>query len=93
MKSYEMLYILNSSMSDEEKNNLVEKINSMIEKVGGKIGNVDKWGDKKFAYPINYKNEGYYCLVNFEADVNSVKPLSDLLNITENVIRHMIVSK
>jgi len=93
MKSYEMLYIIDSSLSEEQKGALVEKVSSIVEANGGKELEVEKWGDRKFAYPINYKTEGYYCLVKFKADVASVKPISDLLNITENVVRHIIVSK
>ena len=93
MKNYEMLYIINASLTDEQKAELVEKVNTIVTNNGGADLVVDKWGDKKYAYPINYKNEGYYVLVNFKAEVNAIKPISDLLNITENVVRHMIVAK
>lgn len=93
MKNYEMLYILNASLSDEQKAALVEKVSSILENNGAKELNVEKWGVKKYAYPINYTTEGYYCLVTFKAGVNAIKPISDLLNITENVVRHMIVAK
>lgn len=93
MKNYEMLYIINASLTDEQKAALVEKVSSVLEANGATELNVDKWGVKKYAYPINYTTEGYYCLVTFKADVNAIKPISDLLNITENVVRHMIVAK
>lgn len=93
MKNYEMLYIINASLNDEQKAALVDKVSSIIETNGGAELNVDKWGVKKYAYPINYTTEGYYCLVTFKADVTAIKPISDLLNITENVVRHMIVAK
>ncbi|MBQ8468406.1 MAG: 30S ribosomal protein S6 [Clostridia bacterium] len=93
MKSYELLYIIDNSLSEEQKGALVEKVSSIITANGGTELNVDKWGERKYAYPINYKTEGYYCLVTFKAEVNAVKPISDLLNITENVVRHMIVTK
>ena len=93
MKSYELLYIIYNSLTDEQKGALVEKVNSIVEANGGKELEVDKWGERKYAYPINYKTEGYYCLVKFKAEVGAIKPISDLLNITENVVRHMIVSK
>ncbi len=93
MKSYEMLYIINASLSDEQKQALVDKVSSIVEANGGKELSVDKWGVKKYAYAINYTTEGYYCLLTFKAEVNAIKPISDLLNITENVVRHMIVAK
>ena len=93
MKSYEMLYIIDNSINDEQKAALVEKVNSIVTANGGTDINVDKWGEKKFAYEINYKSEGYYVLATFNAEVTAIKPISDLLNITENVVRHMIVAK
>ena len=93
MKNYEMLYIINASLTDEQKAELVEKVSTIVTNNGGSDLVVDKWGDRKYAYPINYKNEGYYVLVNFKAEVKAIKPISDLLNITENVVRHMIVAK
>ncbi len=93
MKSYEMLYIINASLSDEQKQALVDKVSSIVEANGGKELSVDKWGVKKYAYAINYTTEGYYSLLTFKAEVNAIKPISDLLNITENVVRHMIVAK
>lgn len=93
MKNYEMLYIINASLTDEQKAELVEKVSTIVTNNGGSDLVVDKWGDRKYAYPINYKNEGYYVLVNFKSEVKAIKPISDLLNITENVVRHMIVAK
>ncbi len=93
MKSYEMLYIIEAGLPDEQKEALVEKVTGILQSNGGQDITVDKWGIRKYAYPINYKTEGYYCLVNFKANENAVKPVSDLLNITDNVVRHMIVAK
>jgi small subunit ribosomal protein S6 len=93
MKAYEMLYITDVSLSEEQTAALVEKVNGILTANGASDIVVDKWGVKKFAYPINYKTEGNYVLVNFNAEVSAVKPVSDLLNITDNVVRHMIVSK
>ena len=93
MNKYELLVILSAEIDDESKEALVAKISDLIVNNGGTIDGVDRWGVKKFAYPINYKNEGYYVLVNFKAEVKAIKPISDLLNITENVVRHMIVAK
>jgi small subunit ribosomal protein S6 len=93
MKAYEMLYITDVSLNEEQTAALVEKVNGILTANGASDIVVDKWGVKKFAYPINYKTEGNYVLVNFKAEVSAVKPVSDLLNITDNVVRHMIVSK
>ena len=67
MNSYELLYILNNELSDEAKGAVVEKLNAVVTDNGGTIDGIDKWGTRKLAYPIDYKTEGYYVLVNFTA--------------------------
>ena len=49
---------------------------------------------KKFAYPINYKSEGFYVLVNFNSEVETTaNSIGKQLNITDGVVRQMIVAK
>ena len=48
---------------------------------------------KKLAYPINFKNEGFYVLMNIQLDPNEVDPMAKLMNITEGVVRQMFVKK
>ena len=93
MKSYEMMYIIPSQSSDEEKEALIAQVNSMIEKDNGKIESVERIGNKKLAYEINKKREGFYVLVNFTADASVPNKVSALLRITNNIMRHIIVAK
>ena len=51
---------------------------------------IDKWGTKKFAYPIDYKAEGYYVLMTYEAAPTLNKELVRVAGITDDVIRQMI---
>ena len=93
MRTYELLFIVDGSLTDEVKESIIEKVKSLIEKEKGTISTVDKWGMRKLAYPINYKNEGFYCLIGFEAPVDAPKSLDAILNITDGVVRHIIVQK
>ena len=93
MKSYEMMYIIPSQSSDEEKEALIATVNGMIEKENGKIESVERIGNKKLAYEINKKREGYYVLVNFTAEESVPNKLSALLAITNNIMRNIIVAK
>ena len=93
MRTYELLFIVDGRLTDEVKESTVEKVKALVEKEKGSIQTVDKWGMRKLAYPINYKNEGYYCLMAFEAPVEAPKALDAILNITDGVVRHMIVQK
>ncbi len=93
MKSFELMYIISSQSSDEEKEANIAKINAMIEKDGGKIESVERIGNKKLAYEINKKRDGYYVLVNFTADSKLPNKLGSLLAITSEVMRYIIVAK
>ena len=93
MNSYEMMYIIPSQSSDEEKEALIAQVNGMIEKENGKIESVERIGNKKLAYEINKKREGFYVLVNFTAESNVPNTLGALLSITSNIMRYIIVAK
>jgi len=93
MNSYELMYIIPSQSSDEDKEALIALVNSMIEKDGGKIESVERIGNKKLAYEIEKKREGFYVLVNFAAEANVPNKLGALLSITTGIMRHIIVAK
>ena len=93
MNKYELLTIFSATLTDEEKEKIVEKYTKLMETDGGKVLNVNKWGIKKFAYPINYKKEGYYVLFDFEAPANVPAKISALMNIDENELRSLCLKK
>ncbi len=87
---YEMLYLIDSSVSDEGKDALVSKFETIVSDLGGKVLSTDKWGTKKLAYPINYKTDAYYVLMTFDANGDAVKELDRIAGITDEVVRRMI---
>ena len=90
---YELMYILVNSISDEEKDAMIEKINALITKNGGVVESVDKIGSKKLAYEIDKKHDGYYVLVNFTAESSAPATITNTLRITEGVLRYIVVAK
>lgn len=96
MNKYEMLTIFSASLSDEQKDAIVDKYSKLMEKNGGKVESVNRanpWGLRKLTYPIKYKNEGYYVLFNFEANAETVQNIVSLMRIDENVLRQMCLRK
>lgn len=93
MKNYELMYIIPSQSTDEEKEALIASVNGMIEKDGGKIESVERVGSKKLAYAIDKKREGYYVLVNFSSNAEAPNKLGSLLSITTGIMRYIIVAK
>lgn len=93
MNKYELLTIFNGTLSDEDKEKIVAKYTAMMESNGGKVVNVNKWGMKKFAYPIDYKKEGYYVFFEFENAPEVPAKINALMNIDENVLRSLCLRK
>ena len=93
MKTYEMIYVLESSLSDEEKENFRKKFEDVVATKNGKVVSVDKMGVKKLAYPINYKTDGDYNVMTFEADGAAVKELERISDLSVEVLRRMITVK
>lgn len=93
MNKYELMYIISADANDAEKDALVEKFKAYVEAKGGVVTGVYKLGMKKFAYKIDFKTEGYYVLMNFEAPADVVKEMNNLMNITDFVVRQMFVRK
>lgn len=93
MNSYELLYIVKADMEDEARTALISRFSDLIVADGGEIVETDEWGKRKFAYPINYINEGYYVLVNFKAQPSLIAELERNFRITEDTIRFMFVKK
>ena len=93
MTKYEMLYILDASLTDEAKDALIAKVEGLVSKNGGVIEKTDRWGLKKLQYPINYKTEGYYVLMTFEAEKSFVEELKRVIGITDGIIRRLITKR
>ena len=93
MTKYEMLYILDTNLSDEAKEVVIKKFEDLVVGNGGVIEKIDRWGVKKLCYPINYKPEGYYVLMTFEAEKTLVVELKRIAGITDGVIRRMITKR
>lgn len=93
MNKYELLYIISKDVAEEQREALIKKFASYVEGKGGVVEGIDKWGMRKLAYPINFKNEGFYVLMNIEFNPTEVDAMSKLMNITEGVVRQMFVKK
>ena len=93
MTKYEMLYILDSVLTDEAKDAIIAKFEDLVKSNGGIVEKTDRWGMKKLQYPINYKSEGYYVLMTFEAEKTLVVELKRVAGITDGIIRRLITKR
>ena len=88
-EKYEVLYVLNPNLSEEETQAIVEKFKTLIEQ-NGTIDEMDEWGKRKLAYEINYLSEGYYVLVKLTSGPEFPAELDRILGITDGVIRSLV---
>lgn len=93
MNNYELLYIIDNGIEEEVKEAVISKISAIVTDAGGKVDTLDKWGARKLAYPINFKTEGYYVLMNFSSESTVPAEIERVMNITDSVMRSMILLK
>ncbi len=93
MKKYEIMYIVNASLEEAKRQEVIETVNAVITNNGGSITNVDDWGLKEFAYRIEDATKGHYVVVTFEATNEALSEFDRLIHINANVVRYMIISK
>ena len=88
-EKYEVLYVLNPNLNEEETQAVVEKFKTLIEQ-NGTIDEMEEWGKRKLAYEMNYLSEGYYVLVKFTSGPEFPAELDRILGITDGVIRSLV---
>ena len=90
--NYESIIIINSTLEEAQIKDTVTKVTDLIS-AHGKLESTEEWGKKRLAYPIAKQNEGYYVLINFSSNPDFIEELERVYNITDEVIKHIIVKK
>ncbi len=90
VRDYEVLYIIDSTLEEEAIKAAVEKFSGLVTANGGAVESVDEWGRRRLAYPIDYKTEGYYVLMNFNSDPEFPKELERNFKIDDTILRYMV---
>ncbi|MDR1669950.1 MAG: 30S ribosomal protein S6 [Oscillospiraceae bacterium] len=89
---YETVFIIDPAAGEEGVASLTDKFKSLIEQ-NGTLGEVDEWGKRRLAYPINDLLEGHYVLINFESKPDFPAELDRVYKITEGILRSLIICK
>ncbi len=95
MRDYEMLYIINPEVGDENLPTAIDKVNNFVTRLGGEMGEVNTnapWGKRRMTYPINKIQDGYFVLANFRLEPAQTDELERDLRISEEIFRHMLIS-
>lgn len=91
MNQYELLFIVDTRLAEEELSALQERITGMIGGNKGEIVSSETMGVRRLAYPIKKLDEGRYILVIFKADAESITPLDKQLRVLQQIVRFIIV--
>ncbi len=90
-RPYEVVLIIDSALDEEGIKSTLDKTTDLVKTQGGLVGRVDKWGRKRFAYELKNRWEGYYAVVEFDAEPELVAELDRVLSISDEVLRHKII--
>jgi len=90
MNKYEIMFILKSNEEEAIKSQ-VSELKAIITDMKGKIENEKEMGNRKLAYPIKKELNGYYYVMNVEANNEAIQEFDRKSRISENVLRHMII--
>ncbi|MBQ7245853.1 MAG: 30S ribosomal protein S6 [Firmicutes bacterium] len=92
MINYEVMFVIDPTLDDEKKEAAVERVKEVISSEG-EVVNVDVWGMRKLAYPIQKQNDGFYAVIEFKAEPTLPQELDRRLKISDDFIRHIIINK
>ena len=91
MRKYEIMYIIRPNIEDEAKKALIERFSGILTGNGAEISETKDWGKRRLAYEINDFRDGYYQILQVNAEPAAVDEFSRLAKISEDIIRHIVI--
>ena len=92
MRNYELAFVVDPEVEDSSLPEIEEKVKGWVEATGGVISNVDRWGKRRLAYPIQKKNEGYYFILQLELPPQAGVEIEREMRLNEQILRYMITA-
>ena len=93
MNKYELCLVLSARLEDEQRADALERVKGYVTRLGGEIADIDEWGQRKLAYPIQKMDEGFYYFIHFDAEAAAPAEIEAQLRIMEPVLRFLIVKQ
>jgi small subunit ribosomal protein S6 len=91
LREYELVVILSPELAEEDVPAAIDRLSQLIADRGGEVKDVDRWGRRKLAYPINKHLEGNFLVTQVRLDPNRTSDVEAGLRISEEVLRHLLV--
>jgi len=92
LNDYELVFIISPEVVDDSLEATISSISQFISNKGGDVAEVEKWGKRKLAYPLQHFLEGNYVLTRFKMSPAWSKELEASLHISDQILRHMLVN-
>ncbi|MFC2134042.1 30S ribosomal protein S6 [Bacteroidota bacterium] len=89
---YESVVIINAALEDDQIENTKANVKESITSNGGEITDMENWGRKRLAYPIQKSKSGYYIVLRFVAPVSLISTLERMYRLDETIIRYLTIS-
>lgn len=89
---YESVVIINAALEDDQIENTISNVKESITSNGGEITDIENWGRKRLAYPIQKSKSGYYVILRFLAPVSLISTLERMYRLDETIIRYLTIS-
>ncbi|MDZ7766738.1 MAG: 30S ribosomal protein S6 [Melioribacteraceae bacterium] len=91
-RHYESVVILNAALEDEQIESTLTRIQETLKTNGAEITDIEKWGRKRLAYPIQKSKSGYYTILRFTAPSDSITELERIYRLDENIVRYLTIT-
>ena len=91
--TYELVVVTGADGSDTARKNQIDEIKKLISEDKSEVKDVQDWGKKELAYPIQKQSYGYYSLITFKGNPNTPQTIKSKLNLNEKILRYMVVRK
>ncbi|HTW06857.1 MAG TPA: 30S ribosomal protein S6 [Acidimicrobiales bacterium] len=91
MRPYEVMVILDASLEEDASRALVDRFTQQLTAAGAKAVSADTWGKRRLAYPVRHRNEGYYVVIEANAEPSALSELDRQLSLTDEVLRHKVL--
>jgi small subunit ribosomal protein S6 len=92
-RDYELGFILNPEVSEEQSNAILERIQQIVNNNDGQVVRINQWGRRRLAYPIRHQRDGFYVFFDMILTPETVSELDRNLKVTEEVLRHIIIRR
>lgn len=90
-RMYELTYIINAVLNEEQTKQVVNSVTQYVTEHGGEVIEVDEWGSRRLAYPIEKKRNGYYVNMYFNAAPEIIQRLERFIEIEDNIMRYLTI--